>query len=319
MTFAWQHPKYGNSQSDGLATPCITYYTYDRKDLRRNVNVELFRYAANNTQQTLCGPAGGQFRICKWRKSWIDPPMNGAEGAVNWTGVNYPMMRYTDVVLLFAEAENEVEGYPTERAQEALKMVRRRAFKAADHPVKVDDYVAAVSESKETFFNAIVDERAWELFGEFKRRNDLVRWDLFGEKIAQMKEACWTIMDFSTPAFQARYKHFVPEYIYWYLDPVDKESLVIYNSDFDPVDASGNTIANWHNTAEAKALLPAGVANWTMSAWMPRSNQTQKDDQELQLARIVAGYDPEKNNHLWPIYSKVIDDSNGYLSNDQIP
>lgn len=35
--------------------------------------------------------------------------------------------------------------------------------------------------TKEDFFNAIVQERAWEFGGEKHRRYDLARWNLYGK------------------------------------------------------------------------------------------------------------------------------------------
>lgn len=43
------------------------------------------------------------------------------------SGVNYPILRYADVLLMLAEAENEVSS-PTADAYSAINMVRRRAF-----------------------------------------------------------------------------------------------------------------------------------------------------------------------------------------------
>ncbi|HUR67061.1 MAG TPA: RagB/SusD family nutrient uptake outer membrane protein, partial [Chitinophagaceae bacterium] len=42
-----------------------------------------------------------------------------------------------------------------------------------------------VSSSKDAFFTAIVNERAWEFGGEFLRKYDLERWNLYGKKIAE--------------------------------------------------------------------------------------------------------------------------------------
>ncbi len=48
-------------------------------------------------------------------------------------------------------------------------------------------YVAAIS-SGDDFFNAIVDERAWEFAGECVRKYDLIRWGLLSKKIDQFKK-----------------------------------------------------------------------------------------------------------------------------------
>lgn len=44
-----------------------------------------------------------------------------------YTSQNFPLLRYSDVLLMYAEAENEVNGV-TERAKDALNLVRKRAY-----------------------------------------------------------------------------------------------------------------------------------------------------------------------------------------------
>jgi hypothetical protein len=115
-------------------------------------------------------------------------------GSSKGTGMNYPVMRYSDVLLMLAEAENELNG-PTALAKQALTTVRTRAF--ANSPTFADDvtnYVASLN-SKEDFFNAIVNERAWEFGGEALRKFDLIRWNLYAKKIeeAMYTGLCWGI------------------------------------------------------------------------------------------------------------------------------
>lgn len=69
-----------------------------------------------------------------------------------------PIMRYSDVLLMLAEAENELNG-PTDLAKDALKQVRERAFvNSSKKTEKVDNYVNALAD-KTSFFEAIVNER----------------------------------------------------------------------------------------------------------------------------------------------------------------
>lgn len=58
----------------------------------------------------------------------FDLVANGAPGASGsgQSGLNYPLIRYADVLLMYAEAQNEVSG-PTTETREALKAVRDRA------------------------------------------------------------------------------------------------------------------------------------------------------------------------------------------------
>ena len=44
-------------------------------------------------------------------------------------------------------------------------------------------YLSTVSATKESFFNAIVDERKWEFGGENMRWKDLVRWNLYSKVV----------------------------------------------------------------------------------------------------------------------------------------
>ena len=63
-------------------------------------------------------------------------------------------MRYADVLLMFAEAENEINNGPTAAAKSALKSVRERAFRnASNKALMVDAYVESAG-SKEEFFDA---------------------------------------------------------------------------------------------------------------------------------------------------------------------
>ena len=124
---------------------------------------------------------------CSLGNSTFKLPLNKAPGAstAKGTGINWPMMRYSDILLMLAEAENELNG-PTEIAQNALRRVRQRAFSSTYWPTKVDAYIQSVSASKQSFFNAIVDERGWEFGGEMIRKYELIRWNLYAPKMKQM-------------------------------------------------------------------------------------------------------------------------------------
>jgi len=100
-------------------------------------------------------------------------------------------------LLMYAEAVNEVEdgvtGENGDKAQEALKIVRRRAFPKSFHAEKVDQYVEDVSASKETFFDAIFNERKWEFGGENMRWKDLVRWGLYSKVVYEAFMEYYTV------------------------------------------------------------------------------------------------------------------------------
>ena len=65
---------------------------------------------------------------------------------------------------------------------------------AENYNEQVNQYVNGLN-SKEAFFNAIVDERAWEFGSEALRKFDLVRWNLYAKKIEETMRTmlCWGI------------------------------------------------------------------------------------------------------------------------------
>lgn len=158
------------------------YYSFDQADIRRDASCAFAKYRTESAEE----PSGFTgMSPAKWCRLWLkESPGSSASKS---TGINWPIMRYSDVLLMYAEAENALNNGPTDAAKKALKDVRRRAFKAADQSIKVEAYVNNLN-SETDFFNALVNERAWEFGGECLRKFDLVRWNLYGKKIIKMKE-----------------------------------------------------------------------------------------------------------------------------------
>ncbi len=96
-----------------------------------------------------------------------------AEGGLS--GVNYPVLRYADVLLMYAEAKNEIE-YGTPEAFDAINEVRGRA---GVELYRVEDM------DQHSFRTAVWQERAWELAFEGHRWFDLVRTGQLVQVISQ--------------------------------------------------------------------------------------------------------------------------------------
>ena len=90
----------------------------------------------------------------------------------NNTAINFPILRYSDVLLMIAEAENELNG--PDNAYAYLNKVRERAGA---------DKVEEGSLDKISFRQMVKDERGRELCFEYTRRFDLIRW---GEYVENM-------------------------------------------------------------------------------------------------------------------------------------
>ena len=177
----------GNTTAQVAMTP--TYYmSFADNDSRRDVCVAKYQHV----QDTIQAVASTGLYAGKWDRARAAKELGS--GSSKGTGINFPLMRYSDVLLMLAEAENELNG-PTALAKEMLTKVRARAFAGSEtYADDVTNYVNNLN-SKEDFFNAIVDERAWEFGSEALRKFDLVRWNLYAKKIeeAMYTALCWGI------------------------------------------------------------------------------------------------------------------------------
>lgn len=124
---------------------------------------------------------------------WCRMDLNTTSVANKGTGINWPVLRYTDVLLLLAEADNEINNGPTALAKQMLTRVRERAFiNATNKTEMVSDYVAALN-SHDAFKEAIINERAWEFGGENIRKFDLIRWNNYASKVVDAIEWIRTV------------------------------------------------------------------------------------------------------------------------------
>ncbi len=109
-------------------------------------------------------------RVCaKWRREY-----EADKKDKNYTAINFPILRYSDVLLMLAEAENELNG-PTDEAYLYLNMVRERAGASTISGLDQDE-----------FRQMIKDERARELCFEYLRHFDLIRWGEFSERMNEL-------------------------------------------------------------------------------------------------------------------------------------
>lgn len=92
----------------------------------------------------------------------------------NYTSINFPILRYADVLLMIAEAENEANNGPTDLAYRCINEVRTRSGLNG----------LPVGMLQEDFRKTLKDERAMELCFEYTRRFDLIRW---GEYVSNMR------------------------------------------------------------------------------------------------------------------------------------
>ena len=113
----------------------------------------------------------------KWRRETIYENQMSAKSL--YTTINFPILRYSDVLLMFAEAVNEcpdIQGLYLARAKEEFMKVRERAGIETDQ-TQLDD--------PQAFRELLRNERGRELAFEGLRKYDLIRWGIFVDKMRQ--------------------------------------------------------------------------------------------------------------------------------------
>lgn len=160
------------------------YDDYDQSDMRRDVTVTVTANSGSCSERLISFEPGsrekGGLSNNKWDESRMANPYTAKQRS---SGINWPQMRMSDVVLMLAEVYAELGD--ENLAREELKKVRSRAFSAENQQEMVDNYIASLS--GEALKEAIQQERKLEFAGEGLRRYDLIRTGKMPEKIIEVR------------------------------------------------------------------------------------------------------------------------------------
>ena len=234
------------------------FYLFDSLDQRRDVTCAAYIVGTNGTQKT--GQAITVINDGKYRRDWISNPTIDPNNNVQYFGLKWQIMRYSDVLLMFAEAENEISG-PTAAAYNAINMVRRRGFgKSISSP---DITVDLVGLSKATFFAAVVKERSLELGAEGIRKYDLIRWNLLNTAINEVRNNLLNMSNVSPltdPSYMAGY----PTYCKTANLPI--AMYFFSNTTSDNNNVNGLWINSLYNTAPTATPTGTGKVAWLTTA-----------------------------------------------------
>lgn len=273
-----------NKKGSDVGPVPTLYFDYDKNDTRRDVTCCPFQWEKGKQKLQ----AFKSWSFGKLRYEWTNRLIPDG----NDDGINKLYMRYADVVLMRAELENELNG-PAEAAP-YLEKIRKRAFGG-----DVSSYINKVSASKESMFNAIVEERGLEFAGELIRKADLIRWGLLKSKMDETKakmNAIVNLEDYDTehPYSQLSghiYYKMVP--FYWtrgdvsYTEPEAKLSLYGLNYGETDLDPEGY---DEYTDSEGKA-----------STWI---KPNALDD----VTDYLYVQDPDKRQY-WPIFNVNLNDN----------
>jgi len=224
----------------------------------------------------------------KFRKYWTS-----IHDRSQTLGINWPILRYSDILLLFAEADNELNQAPSAAAQKALKDVRLRAFNGDE------SLIGTIPTDYDGFFKAIVKERLLEFGGEGIRKYDLLRWNLIKtvldetrEKLSQFRKG------------EGAYAN-VPETIYFKLSPVLNTTV---KDDINAIPFYGGTI-NEALFQPAPSTAPDGYTsvNWrkaVSNGYIYGVNEDGEPDGSGYAIHFTPG-----QSELLPIYSEIVNEN----------
>lgn len=298
--------QYTQQNKGGVNGPLPTlFYDYDVDDIRRNITCAPFRWS-----QTLTNGRSAQelaslkeWNFGKLRYEW----MSRIVTSTNDDGVNWQYMRLADVYLMAAEAVNELEG-PANAAQ-YMRPVLERALPSD----KVSAYMNTATASKESFFDAIVEQRGLEFAGESLRKADLIRWNLLKTKLDEAKtkmkqlarregkyadliDKVYTYQTVVNEGEASEIVNAIPAGAYTSIETIDgmTDIFVIYGLNYGDTETVGET------------LLDQG---YTSTTWLGTD--------KLEDAKVDVLYvnNPDENQY-WPIWQIFVDNSNGMLTND---
>jgi hypothetical protein len=291
--------KYVDGQADKggsiLLMPTL-WYDYDRDDARRNVTCAPWRWTGTEVEggKKTISSNGGTWYIGKYRYEWL-PQSRWSNASTNDDGLNYMVMRYSDILLMAAEAVNEIDGPAA--AAPYLKEVRDRAYAA--NPAKVGTLMTQATAGKDAFFKHVVKERGLEFAGEMLRKQDLIRWGIIDEVMqdAQNKLFAWSegqnytdwygqLCPYSTLPWDADEK----AYIVYSKTAPDGEEILLQGFEYgDPATNPGDWSSKEWNISIAES--GARLSDW-LFARQPSSQP------------------------YWPIWQNFIVSSEGVLAND---
>ena len=237
-------PRYNNTGNSALVILPTFFYLFDSTDLRRDVTIAPYFI---NQNFTLAGRTLSSIPDGKFRRDWTANP-SLVTTAAQYMGLNWPMIRYSDVLLMLAEVENELNNGPTAAAYNAINMVRRRGY---GKPIGTPDATVDIPSglSKADFFNAIVKERALELASEGHRKYDLIRWKMLEQKLNETK-AQLTAM----AARQAPYD-VLPANMYFKTNQTTMQWAGSFYKDIVPAAPTGYTAVPWVGTGITAGII----------------------------------------------------------------
>lgn len=168
------------------AVPVFYYNSYQKGDKRRDASITVTGSTGDGNEAILAFVPGskldGGIALNKWDDNRMNPPYTAAQ---RQSGINFPVMRMADVILMLAEVKSALNE--SSAAVALVNQIRERAFGNANHNLGALSG-AALNDS-------IWQERKLEFFGEGIRRQDLIRSGEFSERAIAVRNEMTAMID----------------------------------------------------------------------------------------------------------------------------
>nr|MBI1231797.1 RagB/SusD family nutrient uptake outer membrane protein [Cytophagales bacterium] len=164
----------GETNRDGQGRYVATQMAWDMFDEPGDIRLEqsfwIEFFDNRSQQQIVMDTTKAPYYVAKWKLDQAIAPWG-------WTAHAWPVIRYADILLMHAEAVNEVNG-PTAQAFAAINQVRQRARIDANDPTHLPDLAGL---SQDELRQEIYEERVREFLFEGSSFNDIIRTNRFSE------------------------------------------------------------------------------------------------------------------------------------------
>lgn len=337
-TYAFGRPSDGGSANAAppkvfaaiRIVPTVYYGEFQKADKRRDVSVAITGSKGDGNEMMLSFVPGnkntGGISTNKWDDNRMNPPFVASQRN---SGMNWPMLRMADVILMLAEVKAELGEND---AAALVNQIRERAYGNSKYNIG--------ALSGQALKDAVLKERKLELLGEGTRRWDLIRSGTMSERAVAVQQEMATMTNSlrSQGFYQFANGNEISNYIWVKMvnltnpltfDCADTTNLALYpawrgqfNYSTLPTIAS-KVVGTNHNvsiqglfryinptSAEALALQASGYVktNWAIEL----VNYEAAYKRNL-LSGITSAGDPPR--YYWPIPAETIRQSKGKVTN----
>jgi starch-binding outer membrane protein, SusD/RagB family len=258
------------------------FYAFDSVDTRRDVTVTWYQVTDATNVKSM--KRLNELNTGKYRRDWRVPLL---PGTVLNVGYNWVMIRFSDVLLMYAEAVNEINGGPTAQAISAFEEVRKRAYRGNT------GNIGTTPTDKAGFFNAVANERYLEFGHEGIRKYDLLRW---GQLAAKLEESRTKIEQIRTGA--GAYAN-VPDTIYY---KNVGEEIQFY---------AGTNTATTAQPFWRPKQKPGDITGWTALPWRTYLSTNIIDSKPMRTG--MASFFVSGKSELFPFDQPTLDAYQGQL------